>query len=162
MNVFNIKNSLKLLKRPIDKSDHLNIFVLRKEDDPSRKFDKLYWAIDIHGTIMPPDYEKIHKGDNFNYYPNAKEVLQFLSDRKDVFKLILFSCSHKKELDIYLKQFELDGIKFDYINENPECQNTKLGNFDKKFYFSILLDDKAGFDGNEDWETIKRILCINK
>jgi hypothetical protein len=157
MNYFNIQNSLKLLKRPLDKKDPINIYILRKEDDPCRKFEKIFWAIDIHGTIMPPDYQKINKSDNFNYYTNAKEVLQMLSRRKDIFGLILYTCSYKEEIDIYLEKFSNDGITFDWVNENGECPSTKIGDFDKKFYFNILLDDKAGFDGNEDWGIIKNI-----
>ena len=52
----------------------------------------------------------------------------------------------------YIKVFEENGIHFDYINENPEVDNNELGNFDKKLYFNIGIDDKFGFDAeNGDW-----------
>ena len=46
------------------------------------------------------------------------------------------------------------GIKFDYINENPLEVNSELSDFSKKFYFNILLDDKAGFYPKEDWQIV--------
>lgn len=45
------------------------------------------------------------------------------------------------------------GISVHYANENPEVGNTATGNFDRKFYFSVVVDDKAGFDPSE-WEDI--------
>ena len=33
--------------------------------------------------------------------------------------------------------------------------------FEKKFYFNILLDDKAGFDPETDWSVIKEYLNKN-
>ena len=54
-------------------------------------------------------------------------------------------------------------IKFDYLNENPEClTESHQGDYSKKFYFNLLLDDRAGFDYTTDWnilvETIERLM----
>ena len=46
---------------------------------------------------------------------------------------------------------KLNNINFDYINENPEINSNKLSDFSKKFYFNIGLDDKCGFDAEQDW-----------
>ena len=48
-----------------------------------------------------------------------------------------------------------DGIEFSYINENPEVAGkTEWGDFDTKMYANVLLDDKAGFDPEEDWHAL--------
>lgn len=112
-----------------------------------------YWAIDLHGTISIPDYHVRSK--NVTYYPYAKEVLQYLSNREDII-LILNTSSFPNEIEEYLKIFEKDEIKFNYVNENPEVSD-KHGNFgyyEKKMYFNVLIDDKAGFDPFNDWMDI--------
>lgn len=68
--------------------------------------------------------------------------------------LILWSSVHDNELARYLKEFDDNGITFDYINSNPEVDNTDLASFQKKFYFNIGLDDKFGFCPS-DWADVK-------
>ena len=111
-----------------------------------------YWAIDIHGTISKPDYRRDKKV--INYYPYAKETLQLLSKRDDII-LILYTSSYPEEIKIYQKTFIKDDIKFKYVNENPEISEEKgsFGYYDDKFYFNVLIDDKAGFDP-KDWKQI--------
>jgi hypothetical protein len=113
-----------------------------------RDWDKIYIAIDLHGTVIQPDYEKTAT----LYYPYAKDCLQYLTNRKDV-KLIMYTCSHKDEIDKYISMFNKDGIVFDYINENPDVKDTKMGDFGVKPYFNILFEDKAGFDPSN-WKLI--------
>lgn len=132
-NLFNIPRSFRMMKE--------------------RGWDKLYWAVDLHDTICPADY--IHPFTH--YYPYAKEVLQDLSSSHDSC-LILFTSSFEAEINHVTDLLALDGIAFDYINENPEAQNTRHGDFSKKFYFNILLDDKAGFNGETDWQKIHQLL----
>ena len=118
-----------------------------------RGWDTTYWSIDIHDTIVEGNYKTNDIPTTF--YPFAKEVLQLLTQREDV-KLILFTCSHPHEIDQYIQFFESNGIHFDYINENPEVQTdlNGYGNYDKKFYFNVLMDDKAGFNPLLEWEAI--------
>jgi hypothetical protein len=122
-----------------------------------RNWDKTFWAIDIHETMIIPNYKKddIPK----TWYPYALEVMQILSKRKDVC-LILFTCSHPHEIELYLKYFNDNGVNFEHVNSNPEVltDTQGYGNYDDKFYFNLLLDDKAGFDANNDWEIILNIL----
>jgi len=49
-------------------------------------------------------------------------------------------------------------LNFNAINCNSECPNTSLCDFQDKFYFNFLLDDKAGFDGAKDWREIYEAL----
>ena len=46
----------------------------------------------------------------------------------------------------------------DLINNNPEFKKTDICDFTEKFYFDILLDDKAGFEGEKDWKDIYNFL----
>jgi hypothetical protein len=73
-------------------------------------------------------------------------------------RLILWSSCHPEEYSAIIGFLEQHGIAVDYFNENPEIENTPSGNFEKKFYFSILLDDKAGFDPETDWDEILTLL----
>ena len=79
--------------------------------------------------------------------------------------LILYTCSYQEEVEQYLTMFRQEGINFEYVNENPEAKNTQYGCFDKKPYMNIILDDKAGFEGDldedgvNDWLRIKQVLA---
>ena len=115
-----------------------------------KKWDTLYWCIDLHGTIVNPTYKELENG--LDYYYLSKECLRILSESKGNV-LILYTCSHPHEIEKILKLFWNDGIIFKYVNENPEVKNTSYGFYEKKPYFNILLEDKAGFDPN-DWKEI--------
>jgi len=133
-----------------NKSSILNWVKTMFQHAEQKEWFETYWAIDIHGTFSIPDYRATKK--TINYYPFAKEVLQILSKRKDII-LILFTSSYPKELEVYKKQLELDGIIFNYVNENPEISSSKgsFGFYKQKFYFNVLFDDKAGFNPEVDW-----------
>ncbi len=122
--------------------------------DMERKgFDKLYYFVDLHSTCIKPNYKA---GDiPTEFYPMAKEALQLLSDSEEIC-LVMYTCSQPNEVVQYVKFFEENGIKFEYINENPEVttENGGYGNYDKKPYFNVLMDDKCGFSGDEDWTGI--------
>lgn len=125
-----------------------------------KKWDKTYWAIDIHGTIIRPNYEAGNIPNSF--YPFAEECLEYLSDRKDIV-LILYTCSHPNEIEEYLELFKSKNINFQYVNENPEVVTQKAGYgcYDRKFYFNVLFEDKAGFDPEEDWLQIFNLMLNN-
>lgn len=132
-NVFNFENSFKLLH--------------------DRKWEHFYVFVDIHSTILYPDYGGLAK----KYYPHAKHMLQKLSKDKRI-KLALYTCSHPHEVKEYLELFEKDGIHFEFINKNPEVANTRGGYFEDKPYMNVLLDDKAGFVAEWDWYLIDWVL----
>jgi hypothetical protein len=116
---------------------------------------KTYWAFDIHETMMLPNWQAGHIPKEF--YPFAKEVLQTISLRKDIVR-ILYTCSHPHEIEQYLTFFLENDIVFDYVNENPEVVNLKYGCYDKKPYFNVVFEDKAGFDPLTDWVLVKELL----
>ena len=120
-----------------------------------RGWAKTYWAFDIHGTILRPNYKTNEISKEF--YPGAVEVMQMLTRRKDIVK-ILYTCSYPHEIEQYLEYFERHGILFDHINRNPDVADGGYGYYKDKFYFNVLMDDKAGFDGDTDWEAMIPVL----
>ena len=89
-----------------------------------KSWPKTYWAFDIHGTILKPNYKRNEISREF--YPHAKEVLQKLNIRKDIVR-ILYTCSYPHEIKQYLEYFAQHDIYFDYINENPEIADGGYG-----------------------------------
>lgn len=114
-------------------------------------WEKTYWAVDLHETILKPNWKAGQIPTEF--YPGAKEALQKMSLREDIC-LFMFTCSHPHDTDQYIELFKKHGIYFDYVNENPEIENSDLGYYDKKPYYNVLLEDKAGFNPETDWPQI--------
>ena len=135
MNLFNIENAY---KQKIE-----------------RGWDEVFWCIDVHNTIIPGLYDIAQK---LEFYPDAKEVLQFLTRKTDVV-MILYTCSHQKEIAKMQTFFNANGVTFEYVNTNVDVPSTALGNYEKKPYFNILIDDKGGFMAS-DWKDIKNLLEI--
>ncbi len=113
-------------------------------------WEKIYVVVDIHDTILRACYDK---AEVYDYFPYAKEALQIMSYRDDIC-LILWSGSPLEVLETYRDRFAADGIRFEYINENPEVSNSAFQNFDKKLYFNVGIDDRFGFDPESDWEQV--------
>jgi hypothetical protein len=115
-----------------------------------RNYDKIYFAIDLHDTIIKGNYVN---GEFDFINKDVKICLQMLSKREEVV-IILWSSlldEGKEEIRTFL---EFHGIRVDYINCNPDEPNTSYADFSQKFYFSVLIDDKAGFDPEDDWYDI--------
>ena len=134
MNNFNIKNSFSIMKK--------------------KEWDKIYWGIDLHETICKPTYKRIA---DCTFYNDAKKVLQFLSKRKDIV-LILNTCSHNDSIERVKEWLFRNKIIFKYVNENKDIKSNNLSNFSKKIYLNVILDDKAGFEGETDWNIVKKEL----
>lgn len=115
-----------------------------------RGYDRIYYAIDVHDTILKSNYE--NGGYEF-VNEDAKKCLQMLSDRPEV-EIILWSSLYRTEkyrvMD-FLSDSRIDAYS---INSNTLELNTEYADFSQKFYFSVLLDDKAGFDPETDWKAI--------
>lgn len=120
-----------------------------------KNWGKTYWAFDIHGTMLKPTFKQgvISK----EFYPYAKEVMQLLSKDKSIVR-ILYTCSYPHEIKEYIEYFAQHDIHFDSINKNPDVADGGYGYYQDKFYFNVLMDDKAGFDGETDWKNIYDLL----
>ena len=120
-----------------------------------RGWDRAYWAVDLHGTVIKPNY----RNDELptEYYIDALVAMQQLSMRRDVV-LIMYTCSWPQEIERYLEKFKADDIVFDHVNKNPEVASDGYGHYEDKLYFNVLLDDKAGFDPVIHWTEILRAM----
>lgn len=108
-----------------------------------RGWSKIYVMIDVHDTITSSNYRE----DETIFYPEAVEALRILSTFKEI-ELVLWTCCYPEKYDYFRLRLDSLGINVKYINETP-IQNTAYGDFRKKPYFSVLIDDKAGFDPKE-------------
>jgi hypothetical protein len=122
-----------------------------------RGWDTIYWAIDLHGVCLKSNYEN---GGYTFFNEDAKAGLQAISARPES-KIILWSSCHDYEKQPIIDFMAEHGIKVRHFNKNPDEQNTKTGCFDQKFYFSVLLDDKAGFDPETDWKHVMSAIRAN-
>lgn len=136
-------------------SDAINTAFRKKKERGWEKYPKIFIAIDLHDVVIPGTYTRNNEGRKF--FPDGKEVLQWLTGRKDMC-LILFTSSYEDAICDIIDWLAENEIKFDYVNCNPECCNTELCDFTNKFYMDILLEDKAGFVGETDWKMVKQTL----
>lgn len=118
-----------------------------------RNWEHVYYAIDLHGSVIKPNYQVGNIPTEF--YPYAKEVLQMLSKRTDVV-MYMYTCSHPHEQEQYLELFEKNDIHFKWVNKNMDVvtDNSGYGYYEDKPYFNVLFEDKAGFDPNTEWEEL--------
>jgi len=119
----------------------------------SKEWYETYWLIDMHRTIIKPTYDLNDK--SIHYYPFALETMQLLTKRDDIIT-IMWTSSYPQEIEEYVRQLAKDEIVFDKINENLDISsnNGNFGYYEKKFYFNVLIDDKAAFNPEKDWEPI--------
>lgn len=122
-----------------------------------RGWDTIYWAVDLHGVCLKSNYEA---GGYEWINEDAPRVLRIISDRPEN-KIILWSSVYEDE-KLHIRQFfDGYGIHVAAFNEGFERDNA-VSCFYEKFYFSVLLDDKAGFDPGVDWEEIERFYRIKQ
>lgn len=117
-----------------------------------RKWNKIYYLVDLHETVFCNNYE----GLAINLYPDAIEGLQYLCTLPET-RIILWSSVYEEDKQTYVDILKKHDIKVDAFNINPFEKNTKVGCFDEKPYFSVLIDDKAGFIPS-DWIKIKKLV----
>ena len=120
----------------------INVLEKQFERYKRRGWDRLYIAVDIHETLMLPDRSGLSR--KF-YNEESIEALRLLSEHPNIV-LILWTCSKKEDVKKYLDLFLSLGIVFNYHNENPEVgDECKWGDYSRKFYKNVLLEDKSGF-----------------
>jgi hypothetical protein len=117
-----------------------------------RGYDTVYWAVDLHGVCLASNYAS---GGYQWLNGDVPRVLKLLSDRPEN-KIILWSSVYPEEKSDIIGFFRHHGIEVWDFNGNDSEPNTKVSCFNEKFYFSVLLDDKAGFDPDTDWKAIEQ------
>lgn len=150
-----------ILRNPFYKPQLLKWIETMFKHAEKHHWSTVFFSFDIHGVISQPDYRKTLK--EINYYPYAKETLQLLSQREDIV-MFLFTSSYPEEIQKYIEIFTNDGIKFKYVNENPEINESKgsFGYYEKKPYFNVYFEDKAGFSPFLDWKPIYKYFKSTK
>lgn len=119
-----------------------------------RNWDTLYILLDIHSTVMVPNWDGVSK----DFYPLAIETLQEISKDK-TYKIIMWTCSKKEDRDHYKQLLEDRGISIYAVNENPDTEGVlNWGDYSQKLYCNVLLDDKAGFDPYTEWAEVLNYL----
>jgi hypothetical protein len=120
-----------------------------------RNYRIVYWALDLHGTCIKSNY----KPHTYNWInEHCLPALQAISSYEET-RLIIWSSLHPDEIHHVVDYFEANGIKVYAVNQNPGEANTETGCFDQKFYMSIIVDDKAGFDP-DDW--VETAECVRQ
>lgn len=134
----------------------MNLFNIKRtfEMQKVKGWPETYWCIDLHGTIIPSGRDSNDQTDAHNFYPDAKEVLQWLTARKDIM-LILWTSTPIERLEGVWNWLNENGVYFDFFNQNPHAKDTPRSDFSRKFYFNVLLDDRGGFEPEKDWTAIK-------
>lgn len=114
-----------------------------------RNWDTVYWCVDLHGTVLDANYSS----ESFSFIDEqVVKALQMISILPET-RLILWSSINQDDEVKIRELFSANDIVVHYVNENPEVASTATGAFDRKFYFSILIDDKAGFTP-ETWPAV--------
>jgi hypothetical protein len=108
-----------------------------------RDWDTIYILVDAHDTICDSNY----RDASAPFYPQALDALSKISLFPEIY-LVLWTSCYPTEGPKYLDRLMDAGVSFRGLNETPVA-NTKTGDFTKKPYFSILIDDKAGFHPSE-------------
>lgn len=116
-----------------------------------RGWDTIYWAVDLHGVCLKSNYEQ---GGYSWINEDSVRVLKLLSSRPET-KIILWSSVFSEEMQPIIDFFNESEIDVYGFNCNLYEADTKVSHFGSKFYFSVLLDDKAGFDPDTDWRAIE-------
>jgi hypothetical protein len=114
-----------------------------------RGWPRVYWALDLHGTCLKSNYStKAYEW----LTPDCLPVLKALSELPET-NFIIWSSLHQADKEGVAAFFAEAGIKIVGINTNPLEASTETGCFDEKFYMSLIIDDKAGFD-SESWPDV--------
>jgi hypothetical protein len=110
----------------------------------------------MHRTLIEPTYDLNDK--SLHYYPFALETMQLLTKRDDIIT-IMWTSSYPQEIEQYVKELSKVEVEFNQINENPNISsnNGNFGFYEKKFYFNVLIDDKAAFFPETDWGPIYKL-----
>lgn len=129
-----------------------NLLKVRTYDTP-----RIYWTIDLHDTCIKSTYVN---GEYQWINQDVIDTLKYLLTLPETCIIVWTSC-YPEQKHLIKEFFESAGLYYHFFNENPEAKNTKTGYFNEKFYTSVLIDDKAGFDPQVEWnlvmETVKEI-----
>ena len=134
----------------------INVISRQHNKQMMQHWYETYWLIDMHGVIVRPNH-KNELPNRLDFYDFAQRSLQLLTARPDI-RTILYTCSHDYQIRYYVNLLREYSIEFDYVNDNPEIGEGDFGDYTHKPYFDVYLDDKAGFNAEDEWYDIFRWL----
>lgn len=126
-------------------------------DASKKSYDHIVVAVDLHGTLVDSDlYNKWDGSEedklSRSIYHSAIPALLEMTNHPSVTMYIYSSTKAVSLLRIKNALNTLYGI---FINISPGLQKeSKSQDFSRKPYYSVLLDNKAGFDPNQDWDDV--------
>lgn len=120
-----------------------------------RGWDRIYVLLDIHGTIARSNYSNT----KIEFLPHAIKALRKIGRFPEV-RFILWTSCYPKTIRMCINALKKYGIPIAAVNRSL-IKNTKTGDFRKKPYFSIIIDDKAGFDSNN-WMIVPNIFQVSR
>ena len=112
-----------------------------------------YWAVDVHDVIFKGDY-KVESA--LNWVTNAKRALKIINNIPDI-KVILYTSTRQDQTQKLIDKIKNEtGLEVYAVNKNPDFDTDPQGlcEFNGKFCFDLMLDDKAGFDYSNGWEEV--------
>jgi hypothetical protein len=118
----------------------------------SKGWDKIYVLVDVHDTIMA-GMKPEPTVENLVWYDKAIKALKLMRAHGDIC-LIMWTGAYPSRIDTYVDALAQKGFKFDYVNENPEADCSEFYCVDSKIYFNVGIDDRFGFEPEEDWDKI--------
>lgn len=98
------------------------------------KVAKKVIAIDFDGTIVENAFPAIGRP--------KKDVIAFIKRHRQKYVWILWTCRSDDKLEDAIKYMALNGITFDYVNENTREHIEKYGTDSRKIYADYYIDDK--------------------
>lgn len=130
-------------------------------DAATKGYDHVVIAVDLHGTMVDSKVFNAAPGNiemkvQSSIFRSAVTALKLLSEHPSV-TMFIYSGTKRRKLEQVLEELmSRYGIEID-IDYSSDTQYS-IQSFKNKPYFGILLDDKAGFDPDTDWDEITRIL----
>lgn len=123
-----------------------------------KQYDHIEVAVDLHGTLI--DTELYNKWDGtpeekfaHSVYTESLAPLVALTKHKSV-KVFLYSAT--RVIDLLRIKMALERMYGIEVSLNSSVSTTTKGqDFDRKPYFSVLFDNKAGFDPKSDWAEVE-------
>lgn len=125
-------------------------FINANKKKHDRDWDTLYVSLDIHETVMAPNWQ----GLSSKIYPWCIEALIEMQ-KNPVYKTIMWTCSKEADRIHYKKILEGFGVDIYAVNDNPDMEGIiNWGDYSQKMYTNVLLDDKSGFDPMTEWKEL--------
>lgn len=118
-----------------------------------RNWDSIYYLVDLHDTV----FESTYDSNSIVIIQEAKKYLQKLSQFPET-KIILWSSVTLEDKLKYIDIFDNLNLSIFAFNINPDYTTAEgsggiYADFSEKPYFSVIVDDKAGFE-RSDWKKL--------